>query len=277
MPKASIEGIFAEPGEFLYGSGMGARTEIKSVEELKRAVEKYPTVPITWGHPKVTDENPLGEPQDEDYIGTAYLVWNEKHQRANVAKANFYDEYWYKIDPGIQRRIEENHPLATSAGLFVDESEDKVQRGIVIRYLAVLRDGEDPVCPLGTCGLNIRRESKMSSRIRIEKKTELGSEDDAKDVKAGPVDTDQHLAALTKTVASLADVVATLVKATNDTEPVRESEPVKEEKVEEQTPEPEPEPVPEIVVPAGDPKPAQRWKRDDQGNAVIRPKVRKSV
>lgn len=153
------KGILARPGEYKYGD----MKEIKDAEELKKAVERQPIFMITHGHP--VD----GMPSAKDVIGTVSQKWNEDKQRVD-------GEFWFheeKIPESIRDKIVNLEPVSISPGFMIDGIEEGVQRGIVYTHLAVLED-EDPRCPLGECGINIRMDSQDDKRqLRYDQKTDL--------------------------------------------------------------------------------------------------------
>ena len=155
------KGVIAVPGEYKYGD----MTEIKDPEELRLAVERQPIIMITHGHP--VD----GMPSAKDVIGTVSQKWNEKAQRVE-------GEFWFheeKIPESVRDRIVNLEPVSISPGFMIDGIEENVQKGIVYTHVAVL-DDEDPRCPLGECGVNIRMDSKEPARLlRYDQKTELAA------------------------------------------------------------------------------------------------------
>jgi len=154
------KGIVAVPGEYKYGEN----TEIKTAEELKKAAERQPIITLTKGHP--VD----GMPSAKDIIGTLSQKWNEERQRVE-------GEFWFheeSIPDSIREKIVNLEPLAISPGFMIDGIEDGVQKGIVYTHMAVLEE-EDPRCPLDTCGINLRMDSKEDAArlYRFDQKAEL--------------------------------------------------------------------------------------------------------
>ena len=152
------KGILAKPGAYKYGE----LTEIKDAEELRLAAERQPIFMVTYGHP--VD----GMPSAKDVIGTVSQRWNKDKQRVD-------GEFWFheeKIPDSIKDKIVNLEPVSISPGFMIDGIEEGVQRGIVYTHLAVL-DDEDPRCPLGECGVNIRMDSKDSREVRYDQKTDL--------------------------------------------------------------------------------------------------------
>lgn len=154
------KGIVAVPGEFSYGDVV----EIKDAEELRMAAERQPIIMLTHGHP------PDGVPSAKDVIGTLHQRWNDEHQRVD-------GEFWFheeKIPDSIREKIANYEPVGISPGFMIDGIDDGVQRGIVYTHLAVL-DEDDPRCPLGQCGVNIRMDSKGTRQVRFDQRTHLDS------------------------------------------------------------------------------------------------------
>ena len=153
-------GIIAVPGEYRYGEVI----EKKTAEELRAAAERQPIIMLTRGHP--VD----GVPSAKDVIGTVSQKWNDELQKVT-------GEFWFheeKIPESIRAKIVNNEPVAISPGFMVDSIEDNIQKGIVYTHMAVLEE-EDPRCPLGKCGVNIRVDSRdgQSRSLRLDQKTEI--------------------------------------------------------------------------------------------------------
>ena len=148
------KGVVAVPGEYVYGD----RTERKSAEELRAAAERQPILALTYGHPTG------GLPKASDFIGTVAQKWNEEKQRVD-GDFWFYDE----IPDAIREKIVNEWPTPISAGFTVESVQDSAQKGIFYTHIAVLKDSEDPKCPLGKCGVNVRMESNSPVDYRYEK------------------------------------------------------------------------------------------------------------
>jgi hypothetical protein len=227
------KGIIARTGEYKFGD----ITEVKTAEELKAAVERQPIVILTKGHPVG------GIPRASDYLGTVTQKWNEEKQRVD-GDFWFYDEV---LPPDIREKIVNDVPVSISAGYTVDSVEDGVQKGILYSHVAVL-DGEDPKCPLGQCGVNVRMEA--DSKIRYEQEAPISDpapepekqeKEDPKPMEATGFNEVQ--------LGQIRDLLSELLPA-----PPAEQKP---EIVEEPAPEPEPEATspeprvePERVIPA---------------------------
>lgn len=151
-------GVVAVPGEFSYGD----RTERKTVEELKEAAFRHPIVPLSYGH-TVDGLQPPASMQ----IGTVSQKWSTDHNAV-------MGEFWLheeKIPDVLRKKIDNGEKIPISAGLILESvDEDGTQRGIGYTHIAVL-DGEDPKCPLGVCGMNVRLESDRL--VRLDKSTEI--------------------------------------------------------------------------------------------------------
>lgn len=154
------KGIVAVPGEYKYGD----MVEVKTAEELRLAAERQPIIMLTEGHP--VD----GMPSAKDVIGTLSQKWSEDRQRVE-------GEFWFheeKIPDPIREKIANFEPLAISPGFMIDGIEEGVQKGIVYTHMAILNE-EDPRCPLDTCGINLRMDSKDGEerQYRFDEKSEL--------------------------------------------------------------------------------------------------------
>ena len=148
------KGIIARPGEYTYKD---RGTEVKTAEELKAAVTRQPIIPLTFGHPAD------GFPRARDFIGTVSQKWNEEKQYVE-GDFWFYDE----TPPEILDKIVNGWPTKISTGFTVDSVEDATQKGIFYTHVAILKDGGDPKCPLGQCGVNVRMESNNPTDYRHE-------------------------------------------------------------------------------------------------------------
>jgi hypothetical protein len=125
-------------------------------------------------------------PAAKDVIGTLSQKWDEDNQRVN-------GEFWFheeKIPDTIKEKIVNRQPVAISPGFMVDGIEDGVQKGIVYTHVAVL-DEEDPRCPLGECGVNLRMDSKEEHLIRYDQKSEVPPEPE-KTSEPEPVEAEQE-------------------------------------------------------------------------------------
>lgn len=228
------KGIVAAPGEYKYGD----ITEIKTAEELKLAAERQPIIMLTKGHPLE------GIPLARDVIGTVSQRWDAKTEKV-IGDFWFYDE---KTPENIKKKLQNFEPIPISAGILLDDVKDGIQEGIVYTHMAIL-DGEDPKCPLGTCGINIRTESNPTQNKRYEQKTELVEV--PKEVEETPVKVEVR-----------PDVVETKPKPeTPKTEAPAEqkpevtvAEPVKEVRL-----------VPEVIIPVGQPTVQKEFEVDKNG------------
>ncbi len=250
MAAIKRRGIFAVPGEFTYGDV----TEIKTAEELKLAAERQPIIRLVMGHP--VDNHPYAR----DVIGTVSQKWDEKNQRVN-------GDFWFygdMIPDSIRDKLVNYQPIAVSAGIMLDDIVDSVQKGISYTHMAVLED-DDPECPLGTCGINIRMESKPNRIVRYEQSTELEA---PKDV--GKSDEPELP---TEDTEKVEEVITEEVEETEPEPEESETEPA-EQKPEEVEPEPEEEVilVPEVIIPVGTTAPKE-WERDEDGMIIWTPRI----
>ena len=153
-----MKGVVAVPGQYKYGDVI----EVKTAEELKDAAQRNPIIPLTFGH--TVDGLP---PTASMQIGTLSQKWSEEQQKV-LGDFWFYEE---KIPASLRKKIDNGERLPISAGLLLDSvDEDGTQRGISYTHMAIL-EGEDPKCPLGTCGVNVRVESERI--VRLEQTAEL--------------------------------------------------------------------------------------------------------
>ncbi len=247
------KGVLARPGEYRYGD----KTEIKVPEELRAAAERQPIVVLTRGHPK------NGIPTASQYLGTVTQKWNEKKQLVE-GEFWFYEEY---VPQHIRDKIVNGEPVPISAGFTLESvDENGIQRGILYSHIAVL-DGENPVCPLGECGVNVRAESE-GIIMRYEQESELAPPEE-------PKAQEDPIAVLKAEIAELKEMLKSLA-----TQEPAGKEPVEKEEKQEQQAEPEPEPEetpepekaeepsppkvePEKVVPKSPPPKAERTVWDD--------------
>ena len=230
------KGVVAVPGEYKYGDV----TEIKTAEELKLAAERQPIIMLTRGHP--ID----GIPSAKDVIGTVSQKWDAKTERV-LGEFWFHDE---KISDNIRNKLENYEPVAISGGILIDDVIDGVQKGIVYTHMAILED-EDPKCPLGTCGINIRTESNPNKNVRYEQKTDLEAPEEPE-------------AAQEPEPTTELDEVE--VEEPEPEEPKTEEPAV--ENPEEDVVEPVEEEVklvPEVEIPVGRPVVPKEWETDESG------------
>jgi len=222
------KGIVAAPGIYKYGE----LSEIKTAEELKDAAERHPFVSLTLGHP--ID----GWPMAKEEIGTLHQKWNEKYNRVD-GDFWFHDE---KIPDKLKKKLENNEPIPISAGYLIDSVDtDGTQHGMVWTHMAIL-EGEDPKCPLGTCGINIRMESNPNRIVRYDQSTnlEVPDKDESieEEVKPDEVKTETKIEELKTEEAPAEHKPETAEPAEHKPEEVK-TEPVEEEvKL-----------VPEVIIP----------------------------
>lgn len=150
------------------------------------------------------------------------------------------------------------------------EVADGVQKGILYDHVALLRDGENPACPLGECGINVRGTNTMLKR-KYQEETTIGGESTEAAPESAQPEASSEVATLTEVVLALKAQVDALTAAR---EPVVEQTPEEPAQVETAQ---EPAPVPEMVIPAGVSKPPQRWTLNESGHVEITPKPKKSI
>jgi hypothetical protein len=233
------KGILARPGKYKYGD----KEEIKTAEELKRAAERQPIIALTLGHPAG------GIPKASDFIGTVNQKWNEQKQRVD-AEFWFYDE----IPDEVRSRIVNEWPTPISAGFTVESVEKDVQKGIFYTHIAVLKDSDDPKCPLGQCGINVRMESNLTEDYRYEQATDPIDPNTTDATKktipmTEPFDAVGLGIVIGEMKAEIAQLRKQLEEKTNQPVPQKQEEPKTEEPEDITTP--EPPPVPKTVIPQG--------------------------
>lgn len=212
------KGVVAVPGEY----SIDGHIEKKTAEELKLAAERQPIIMLTKGHP--VD----GIPTAKEVIGTLSQKWDATNEKV-VGEFWFHDE---KIPDTIKKKLDNFEPIPISAGYVIDDiDDDGYQKGIVYTHMAVL-DGEDPVCPLNTCGVNVRTESMPNRLMRFEQKSELEVPEQEQVIEE---------------VKEL-EVVEPVVEPETETPAEQKPEVEVEEPVEEEV-----ELVPEVVIPVGVP------------------------
>jgi len=125
-----------------------------------REMAKLPLVyPLTYGHPAD------GIPDRDDVIGSWSLKWREDIGKAE-ADIWLFDESKDRIDPAIYERIVNYQPVGVSPGYKYNKlTEDGAQIGTLPNHLAIARPDEEPRCPLGECGINVRFDSYKYDQI----------------------------------------------------------------------------------------------------------------
>lgn len=215
------KGIVAVPGEYKYGDVI----EIKTAEELKAAAERQPIIMLTKGHP--VD----GIPSAKDAIGTLHQMWSEKRQRVE-------GEFWFHEDncpDYIKEKVVNYEPLAISPGFMIDGIEDGVQKGIFYTHMAILEE-EDPRCPLDTCGINLRMDSKEGEEklYRFDIKSELENSEPPEEPKEAPA---EEVAETTPEPEPVSEETEPEKEAPAEHKPEVQEEPAPEEEVQKREPE----------------------------------------
>ena len=142
-----MKGVLAVPGEYT----KDGKTYIKTAEELKDAAQRFPIVPLTYGH--TTSSEP---PPRAAQIGTVSQKWNEEQQKVLA-------EFWYheeKVPDVLRSQIDNGEKIPISAWYLADSiDEDGTLHGMSYSHVGVM-DGEDPVCPITECGAFVVAESQ---------------------------------------------------------------------------------------------------------------------
>ena len=168
------KGVLAVPGDY----PVGDITELTTADELKAATERQPSIPLTMGHPP---ECLRGEPPlPEHIIGTVHQKWFTGQNRA-IADFMIFDEKTAQVPPKILEKYTHGEPISISPGIWRDiDRNNIIMRNMTYTHVALLNDGEDPRCPLGTCGVNLRLDSLNTDGRQREmilwQKTELKEE-----------------------------------------------------------------------------------------------------
>lgn len=235
----------ARPGTYHYDWG----DEVKTAEDLKEAVSFSPLLKLTMGHPKG------GRTRRRDLLGFVKPKWNESLQTVE-GMAWFYEEHLDKIPENIRQKIVNFEPYKISPGFTLDdESDSGAQKGTMFDHVAILRDEDNPICPLDQCGVNVRLESESMPKMIYEQETTIGNEDTNTTAIVEPEnpqpEASSEVDALKAEVAELKSFIADLKQP-------QPSEPKPEIKVEEKGSEDSVEgkaevlpPVPETIIPAG--------------------------
>lgn len=238
------KGVITRPGKYKYGD----TEETKTPEELKAAVERQPIIMLTMGHP------PGGMPKAADFIGTVAQKWDEENQRV-MGDFWFYDDY---TPEHILTKVRNGQPVEISPGFALDSVEEGVQKGYFYTHVAIVEDGEDPICPLNQCGVNVRMESNPPTNMRYEQKSEVKED---KPVETKPEEQYVKFEDFSAFKQEILDAISTMKPATTEVEEEKasgtavddtppgmvvtaEPEPV-QEKVTVQ-----PKPEPEVTIPA---------------------------
>ncbi len=253
MPRLEYRGIFARPGWYNYPTGK----EYKSFEELKRAAQRQPELMVTLGHPRKPDGTPR-LPTVSDYVGRMVQVVNDDRELIEMVFKP-HEEHWDKIPEELRERLEADLAVAISGGFTVDKVVNDIQEGLLYNHVGLVRDSEDPLCPLGECGINVRVETSEGEYVLMRYEQTSETKDPEPEDKDEASETPKYVTAedLDRFKDALLDELRP--KAEAGAEPVEEV--VAENSDEKSEPEPVPEPVkesppepslePERAFPAG--------------------------
>ena len=244
-----IRMIIARPGPYKYAHG----TLHKTFDELKRAIAMTPTIKLTMGHPKKSIT------KRSDFLGYVKPSANEELQ---IIEGDVwpYKEHWHKVPEAIADKIVNGERWKTSAGFNAELIEDDIQKDMFVDHVAILREEEDPTCPLGQCGINVFQESELMTHVFVEQEQEQSDEnfqenESEPEVSENPApavasEEPSEVAALKAEIAELRSIVAELKEPS-------------EQKPEEPDQEVSP-PVPETIIPVSNNvglDSEHRWKR----------------
>lgn len=145
-----VKGIFAYPGAIQFGG----KTEIVTAEELMKATQRCPIIPIVGSHPV------SGLPMAKDVIGTLHQKYDQANQRVNF-EAWFHEE---SVDQELAEKLQRDQFVPISPGYTIDSldmtPEGNIQVGRMYTHAAVVdkprREG---------VGFNARAESDESSPL----------------------------------------------------------------------------------------------------------------
>jgi hypothetical protein len=129
------KGVLARPGEYTKNGETYRKTE----EELRDAAQRFPIIPLTYGH---IEDGKI--PTPEQQIGTVKQTWKQ-YDGANHIEG----EFWFfeeKIPEALRTKFDNGEPIPISAG-YDASIEDGILKGISYTHVAVLGDDKEPVCP----------------------------------------------------------------------------------------------------------------------------------
>ena len=154
MPKINYHGIVARPGTYKRKDGS---TVTKTWKELKASFTLTPELNLSLGHPMTTDKKyrPMSV---KDYIGRVQCVINEEKQVIEGIY-KIYDEGWDKLPDHIKEKLVNDQPLEISAGFMGKTGRSGKLSQTLHDHIALLAEGENAVCPLGECGINVHMET----------------------------------------------------------------------------------------------------------------------
>ena len=153
MPKLEYYGIIARPGTFKRKDGSSVT---KTWEELKKSFQLTQELKLTLGHPLTPDKRSRPT-RAADFLGRIIPVINEEKQVIE-GRFKFYDEPWGGIPEHIRGKIVNDEAVSISAG-YTSRKQNGVETDMLHDHIALLVEGESPVCPLDECGINVESES----------------------------------------------------------------------------------------------------------------------
>ncbi len=279
MPAYERDIIIARPGNYTYSWG----DMTKTAQDLSEVPAYNPTIKLTLGHPEG------GRTTRTDLLGYVKPRWDDENQVLR-GKAWFYREHFHKLPDEIAQKVINDIPTEISPSFTLDE-EDKsfdtgVQEGTFIDHVAVLREGEDPICPLEKCGINVVLQESDTMPKSIYEKSQP-SKDPEKDEHVTSVGTSstellkmaadeeasEEINALKAEVAELKK----LVKSFADQESSEQKSEV-EEKTEDPVAEPKEDlaPEPEFIPPSNIVASDESLEFNEAGDLVVEYQPKKS-
>jgi hypothetical protein len=249
---------------------------IRPPEELEAAVKRRRHIPLTLGHPPSINGVP-GPIPEHLILGDVELQYDATGGR-QLATTTFFDEYIERLPEHIRAKVVNDLPFPISQGFEHSWRDEHTLIDIVPHHMAVLLD-ERPLCPLDTCGVNVRQETGLS--YRYEQRAEATEEalDMSEQPKPDPIE------GLRKEIADLKELFIESLKPKEQPAQapvvVEHEEPVKQEA---EPPERPPQvpvraPVGEPVrsVPASVPSAGDGLERDPLTGGIIQRMVKRTT
>ena len=235
--------VLARPGTYTYPWGEMEKT----AEDLKSIPSYNPTIKILLGHPET------GKARRRDFLGYVKPIWCEENQ-ALIGKPWYYGEHFHKVPKVVAEKIVNREDYDISLDYTIDdEAAFKAGKlnGSFVDHVSVLRPGEEPVCPSGTCGVNVDVQESVTMPESIREKAPPPEGESEIETPAETTAEEDRTKAIEIEMQSMRDENAALKEMVEKlTEVTAEAEPEKEDVAEPQAvAKVEPEPVPALEVP----------------------------